>query len=354
MKILILTSSYNMQLNFRREFMEHLLEKNHQLDIYSDKLVEHEIFPSKKHNLHSFSSNLVCVLVDFLKIFKLIKLDHKIVFNYTVRNCFISACLATLKLNKKKNIYFIAGLGRSFNQNSILSKFIVRIVAYASGLNDSRLVVMNNRDNEIFKDYCANPIKINSEGLNLNHFKFIKRIETQEKFRIVFLGRVIEEKGIYDILKLAASFSIYPNVRIDVFGDISETPMDFLDGVKTLANLKVHGFTKDPLSELINSDLVILPSRLNEGLPRIMLESFAIGRICVAYNVPGCSDIYGYTDYQTDFLADSCEELIQICEKVYLSNEDSYNKTCLNLNHSVIMNHDLNVINKDLINLLKF
>jgi len=334
--------------------MKHILDKNHQLDIYSDKLVEHEIFPSKKHNLHSFSSNLFDFLLDFFKIFKLINLDHKVVFNYTVRNCLISSFLTILKLNNKKNIYFIAGLGRSFKQNSIISKFIVRIVAHASRINESELVVLNNRDNDIFKYYGANPIKINSEGLNLNLFKFTKRKKTQNKFRIVFLGRVIEEKGIFDVLKLADSFINDPNVQIDIFGDTSETPIKFLKSSKKYINLKIHGFTKDPLNEIINSDLVILPSKLNEGLPRIMLESFAIGRICVAYNIPGCSDIYNFTDYQTNFLADSCEEFIQICKNIYLLNEDSYNNTSLNLNHSVTINHDLNTINKYLINQLKF
>jgi hypothetical protein len=203
MKILILTSSYDMQLNFRKEFMQRLLDLGHNLDIYSDKFVDDKIFPSKKHNLNSFSSNLFFLIIDLFKIKKLINLKHEVVFNYTVRNCLISSFLATLNLNKKKNIYFIAGLGRSFKDGSIKSQLILRIISQASKINENQLVVMNARDYRFFSLFGANPIKINSEGLNINHCKFSERIKILNNFRIYFIGRIIEEKGIFDILKLA-------------------------------------------------------------------------------------------------------------------------------------------------------
>jgi glycosyltransferase involved in cell wall biosynthesis len=213
---------------------------------------------------------------------------------------------------------------------------------------------MNTRDYQVFKLFGAKPIKINSEGLNLNGFKFSERIKLGNNFRIVFLGRIIEEKGIFDILKLADSFKSFKNVQIDIFGDLSETPLEFIKKAETLNNLKIFGFTRNPLNEIKNSDLIILPSKLNEGLPRIMLEAFSVGRICVSYNIPGCSDIYGFTDFKTDFLANSSQEFIQICKSVYFLSQENYSRIVKNLHCSVICNHDINTINNNLINQLKF
>lgn len=50
---------------------------------------------------------------------------------------------------------------------------------------------------------------------------------------------------------------------------------------------------------LKQTDIVVLPSRYPEGIPRILLEAGAVGRPCVVYDTGGCGAliINGYNGY---------------------------------------------------------
>ena len=348
MKIVMFTSSFNMQLNFRKNFMLDIIRKGHDLRLYSDVDERNGLIKSKKHKFHSFSNSLYYLIKDLFRYKQLIENDTELIINYTVRNCLIAAILDLIGLNRKRNIYFIAGLGRAFNESSQMSKLIVKIIS-KSAINRNKLIVMNERDFFQFKKYGVSPIKINSEGLDIQMFPFKPIIDNKKHFQIVFIGRVIEEKGIYDILKIADHFKRNDKVIIDVFGDTSQTPSKFLNKVKNFKNIKIHGFTSDPMSEIENSNILILPSQLNEGLPRIMLESFAIGRICIAYDIPGCRDVYGFTKYEDHFLADNIRNFILKCERLIDISQDEYNRISYVLHDSVIKYHDISQINNKLL-----
>ena len=349
MKIVIFTSSFNMQLNFRKKLMLDIIRNGHDLRIFSDVDEQNGPISSKKHFFHSFSNNLFFLLKDLFRYKKLIENDTELIINYTVRNCLLAAILDLIGLNRKRNIYFIAGLGRAYNESSIMSRLIVKIISN-SAVNHNKLIVMNNRDLFQFKKYGVSPIKINSEGLDIKLFPFKPLIENDKYFRILFMGRVIEEKGIYDILKIADYFKNNDKVIFDIYGDTSETPRKYLDNAKNYTNIRIHGFTSDPMSEIEKSNLLILPSKLNEGLPRIMLESFAIGRICIAYNIPGCRDVYGFTKYKENFLADDIRSFILKCERLINTSQDEYNLIGSVLRDSVIEFHDITEINNKIMN----
>ncbi len=345
---MMFTSSFNMQLNFRKEFMLDIINRGHDLLLFSDVDDQYGLFRSKNHKFHSFSNSFYFLTKDLFRYKQLIENDTDLIINYTVRNCLIAAILDLIGLNKKRNIYFIAGLGRSFNELSLISKLIVKIIS-KSAVYRNTVVVMNNRDFIQFKKYGVSSITINSEGLDVKMFPLKPIIFNNNQFRIVFIGRVIEEKGIYDILRIADHFKCNDKVIIDIFGDTSQTSSSFLKKAEDFTNIRIHGFTSNPMLEIANSNILILPSRLNEGLPRIMLESFATGRVCIAYDIPGCRDAYGFTKYKDQFLANNISNFILICESLIDISQDEYNQIGSSLHDSVIEFHDISQINNKLL-----
>lgn len=349
MKILMFTSSFNMQLNFRLDFMLNLKKNGHVLQLYSDIENLNEPIFSKRHHFHSFSFNFYNLLTDVFRYKRIINNEVDLIINYTVRNCFIASILHLLGFNNKKNVYFIAGLGRSFHKSSLISRLIVMIISKAA-VDKNRLIVMNNRDYLEFSNFGVNPIFINSEGLDVKSFPLQPLVNSNELFRMVFIGRVIEEKGINDLLKLAYHFRDNTKIIIEIFGDTSQAPVDFLVESKKYPNLKIRGFTTNPMLEIANSNVLLLPSMLNEGLPRIMLEAFSIGRICVAYDIPGCRDVYGFTNFKDQYLATSFQNFVNICENLLELNIEDFNKIGLELHNSVVEYHEVTQINQYLIN----
>ena len=352
MNIIMLSSSFKMQIQFRRQFIIEILKRGHSIQLYSDIDLEHGEIKSKMHHFNSFSFNLFHLLSDLLKLRKIISRDVDFVFNYTIRNCLLSSILVIFKLNNCKNIFFVAGLGRSYEKKNFISSLIIQLISFAAGKNGNLVVVMNERDYNLFISKNIKPIKINSEGLDLTEFGFSPPKSNSDFFNIAFLGRIIPDKGIYDILKLAQHFEPNRNVKIELYGDITETPKDFLTQIKYYKNLHLMGYTNSPHKVIKEANLIILPSTLNEGLPRIMLECFALGRICVAYNIPGCSDVYLFTPYPNEFLANSLIGFIEKCEMAICLSNHTYKIIAEKLRASIVENHNVYNINTHLLDKL--
>jgi glycosyltransferase involved in cell wall biosynthesis len=102
-----------------------------------------------------------------------------------------------------------------------------------------------------------------------------------ERRGIVFLGRLRPEKGAMDMVELA---KLTPDIPVTVVGsgDLEET---LRRHASTLPNLVVTGYVSDPrLHEiLVQTRVVVIPSRCHEGGPLVPLEAMAHGTPVVAY-----------------------------------------------------------------------
>ncbi len=137
--------------------------------------------------------------------------------------------------------------------------------------------------------------ELNSNFESRDHTAFIQTYGLAGKKVIIFVGQVIQRKGIDYLLK-----SI-PLVRMNTEEDIHLVLVgdgDFLDKTKQLINtLKItdHVTLTGSLSgmELISAykcaDIFVLPS-LSEGLPTSILEAMYFGLPVVATDLPGVKD----------------------------------------------------------------
>ena len=117
--------------------------------------------------------------------------------------------------------------------------------------------------------------------------------QSARSVRVGFLGRLSQEKGIDEFIRLAGIISAYgAGTNFLVAGDVSA---DHGFGERSLepiaeSRLKYLGEISDPSRVLGDVDILVIPSR-NEGLPYVLLEGMAAGCAIVAYGVGGIPEV---------------------------------------------------------------
>ncbi|NVC63219.1 glycosyltransferase family 4 protein [Vibrio sp. 05-20-BW147] len=136
-----------------------------------------------------------------------------------------------------------------------------------------------------------NPAVVLSNAVNVSVDSRKSRTNKVSKF--VFVGRVVEDKGISDLLYAFAKIKVSNNTIVEFVGDGD------LNKYKELAeNL---GFTdkvlfsgwlsrSETIERICSSDALILPS-YKEGLPMVILEAMACKTAVLATNVGGIPDV---------------------------------------------------------------
>lgn len=125
--------------------------------------------------------------------------------------------------------------------------------------------------------------------------------------RVLYAGRLLAPKGLDTFIQAAKSVQLQAqDLDVEMLvagshtGDPDEVPLSYLENAPGICLL---GHV-DKMSELLSScDVVVLPSRYNEGIPRILLEGAASGCAPIATAFPGSRAIIDHE--QTGFfLAD--------------------------------------------------
>ena len=110
---------------------------------------------------------------------------------------------------------------------------------------------------------------------------------------ILFLGRIVPEKGILYLIK--AFKSIKTDKKLVIAGGSSDTT-DFMNEIEREAvdddRIIFTGFIQGKtLEELYsNAYIYVLPSDL-EGMPISLLEAMSYGNCCVVSSIPECTEV---------------------------------------------------------------
>lgn len=125
------------------------------------------------------------------------------------------------------------------------------------------------------------------QPLNKDYCK--KLLGFEDKFVILFAGRLIEEKGVRLLLPIAKEL---PNVYGDmffVFAGLGPLAQGVIDASKDVKNLRFLGAINNEDLQMWYSaaDVVVVPSLHEEGFGRVILESLACGTPVIASNLGG-------------------------------------------------------------------
>ena len=112
---------------------------------------------------------------------------------------------------------------------------------------------------------------------------------------ILFMGWIIEEKGIFDIFTAITLMNeITRKVNFYFLGDGSARKelIKLVDSGKYKFNFFFPGWVygKEKLRYLLNTDIFVLPSHF-EGLPNSLMEAMVCNIACIATNVGSVSDL---------------------------------------------------------------
>jgi glycosyltransferase involved in cell wall biosynthesis len=148
-------------------------------------------------------------------------------------------------------------------------------------------------------EQCA-PVAVIGNPIDTSIYKpGPRRTGRSEAARLVFLGAIIKNKGVYDLVEsaqLLKSHGLEPHFTIAGDREIDQLKAHCeAAGVEDLFEFPGWVSETKKLSLLWDSDLLILPSYA-EGLPLCVLEAMACGLPIVCTDVGGLSDLVRHGD----------------------------------------------------------
>jgi glycosyltransferase involved in cell wall biosynthesis len=308
-RVLILSNHFITLYNFRKELIYKLVEEGH--DVYIS-------MPKSEDN--SFFSDMGCKIIDtsvdrrginpikdfgliirYIKIMKKIKPD--IIFSYTIKPNIYGTIASNL--TKYKQVSNVTGTGATFLHENFVSK-VARILYKISLKKSYKVFFQNSGDRDYFvknKMVKENYAMLPGSGVNLEQFE-LTELPSDDKVNFIFIGRVMKLKGIDEYLECARVIKEkYPNTNFYVAGFIEEERYKgIIDEYHSKGIIDYIGFQKDIKSWIQKCHCTVLPSHGGEGVPNVLLESAAMGRICIASNINGSRDVVD--DSNTGFLFD--------------------------------------------------
>lgn len=314
-RVLILANDVTTILQFRCELVRALAQEGHEIIISvpeSQRIQEIELLGAKvvktevaRHGKNPFQD--LKLLSNYKKLLKKIKPD--IVFTFTIKpNVYGGIACAKLKVPYVANI---TGLGVVGN-GGMMQKLTLWL--YKVGLKKSKCVFFQNQANQQF--FIANRVTVGKtellpgSGVNIDNFAYLE-YPTQEKNNIVFIGRIIKDKGVEELAMVAKKLESLENLCFTVVGDVEYGAKNPFIALK---NVECVGFHKDVKPYLKETHAIVLPS-YHEGMANVLLEAAACGRPILASNIPGCQETFdeGVTGF--GFESKNVESLCETIEK---------------------------------------
>lgn len=305
MKILLLGNSLHSMIKFRWDIIKYLAN-NHQLYIACPLDVENYAAKFQHKNVFFLNINFcrsINVAIDLLTLFQLRKIIKKVnpdaIFSYSLKSSFFSM----FDNWKIPNVYFITGVGSSLiNKYKFFIEKIIYTLTYIRKLiimHPDFFIFLNNDDRNYFieKKLCTKKYALlfPGEGVDLEFYKFSPINQHEKSISFLFIGRLIKDKGIVELMnacKELKSSQIQFNCTViapfDHYNPSSLHTMS-LDDFKKV-RIQYFSHVDDVRAYIKASDVVVLPS-YSEGMPRVLLESMAIGRAIITTDTHGCREL---------------------------------------------------------------
>lgn len=323
-KVLFLANHFITLFSFRKELIEKLVENGHEVYL--------SIPEDEGHYFENLGCHIILTEVDrrgvnprkdlkLIAFYKKIipQINPDIIFSYTIKPN-IYGCLASGK--KYKQVCNITGTGGTFLEENMLAKMCK--VLYRCSIRRCYKVFFQNtgdrdyfiQNNLVYNNYEMLP----GSGCNLDEHPY-QTMPDDEVTKFIFIGRVMKLKGIEEYLEAARIIKEkHPDTEFLIAGWNEEEKYKRIVADYQRQNLVNYiGFRNDIGDWIQKCHCTVLPSHGGEGVPNVLLESAASGRVCIGSRISGTKDVIddGKTGYlfetgNAQSLADQIEKFLAL------------------------------------------
>ena len=258
---------------------------------------------NKKFSINSFSSyidgNIVIRLmysivayIKFLFIYKKYDIFHIHMASYgsTFRKAFY---VRKIKKNKKKVIIHIHGASYLEFFESLNKRRQKYVIDTIKG-SDMVIALSDKWKVEFEKIFNIRNIKVLNNGIDVHSFKNSICDIDANKNNFIFMGRIGERKGVYDLVKAIENLKCkYKDIKCYVAGDGEVEKLKRIVSMKSLEdNIEIVGWVDfNKKKELLSKVCTIILPSYNEGLPMALLEGMSAGKAVISTDVGGIPEL---------------------------------------------------------------
>ena len=333
MKVAIISHKTSNLIKARGDLIKEIIKKGHQVvaicnEDTDKKKVEElgAIYVNIKFN--RLSKNIFTNLIYLIKLVKVLKREKvDMVLCYTIKPIIFGTIAA--KIAKVSNIYvLVTGMGYIYSEEKIKIRIIRQVcnIGYKIAFKLSKKVIFQNKEDKeeiISKKYVTRDKAevIDGSGVDLNKFKQAEN-QIKEEFVFLMMSRILKVKGVEEYCKAAKIVKEkYPKTRFIHIGSMEKTSRGLEENkLKNYSQIvEFKGYKKDVYKYIKKANVVVLPSYLREGIPRVLLEALAVGRPIITTNARGCKETVienenGYL-VKTKNIKDLADKMIMMIEK---------------------------------------
>lgn len=354
-KILLICNESNTVVNFRKELIQFLQEREYQISVIAgDSLREKEIrdlgvdfYCVKFKNRSKNPFGMLKTKQAFQKIVKLIKPD--IVFTFQLKPN-ILGLPAARKAGVVKRFAMVEGIGDSFQPKNFYGRIIRTAVSifYKHSLKYAQKVFFLNRDDVeefvsrkiIAADKC---LIIPGIGIDTSEYKPDYNLPKEKK--VLLLSRLVKTKGIFDYCDIAREVhKTRPDIIFELYGSEQELKVQDIQPYIDDGSIVYGGYSTNA-KDLIKGARIISSPSYREGFPRNILEGMALGKTIIATNAVGnrdavddgvngflvpIRDIKAYAEKVIEVIDDD-ERLLQIGKSARKKCVEEYDSKIVNL-----------------------
>ena len=335
-KVLVICNDAWSMYNFRFDLIKRLRRKKYDIEIVtplSDYTFEFEQIGCKLWNVKfKRSYSLSLFISDVVKLRKILKaFNGGSIIIYTIKPLFVFTIASVFLRKKFKVISVVPGLGRIHSGNSLLLRFLRTIHLRILNRSD-QVFVLNTLDAVAIIRRGVDKHRVTTlPGEGLSEVWFQDSINAPEKYKgtLLYAGRIFPDKGVDVLLDFVEQRLL--ETTLQIAGSFEDEGSDLAVRVRKLKNqgaLEYLGFNDDVKSVISSAKFVILPTRYNEGLPRVLMEALALGTPIITTKFPGWKKVV--EDAVNGFVAEdlSSEAILEAIKKAENMSIVEYSKMC--------------------------
>ena len=336
-------------------------ESSKKMELYSKSVIKKNKIKFFKTNFSSSSLNVFQELIGLFQVlYHCRDIKPDIIHTASPKANLIGGLVGKI-LNVPSMVISISGQGYLYTKknflNLLLSKVYDLVFKFIFSHRNKSIILQNTEDYKKFikLDKKKNCIIVPGSGVDTK--KFLDISPKNDNKNILFLGRILEDKGIFEFVEAAKiikkkclnwNFLVVGPKDYQSPSKISNFILEKWIRDKTI---KWHDYSSNIKKFYKNSSIICMPSH-KEGFSKVLLEAGASARPIVTSNVPGCSEaiIRNKTGllFKTKNIDDLVEKLLDL-----INNKNKRTKYGIAGRKLVIKKFDKKIINKKIINIYK-